>query len=149
MNRADFTPDSLDPMLSEFFRSRMPSPWPTAPIPASRMVEAAGPGHSLATPPQLPRSRPQPGSWANSRANSRAKLTLFASLALVLATGWYLSEGIPVGANRSGIPATGGENVLPASTATTPAEFQSDPQEKARKAKDPMTGFQPGTISLP
>ena len=143
MNQSHFTPEALDPVLSEFFRSRMRSPWPPAPVPASAVAEPVGIDRN-------PSSRPRAVSPGQANSASRARLTLFASVALLLGTGWYLSDSGPAverATKRSGTG--GGPNVLPDSIATTPAEFRPNQQDKAKKTQDPMTGFQPGSFRLP
>jgi hypothetical protein len=64
--------DDLDDLLTAFFRSERPSPWPAAPEPEEADV--------IARPASLPRRSP----W-----NSR--FALAASVALMLAGGWMLS----------------------------------------------------------
>jgi len=65
----------LDRLLSDFFRSEMPHPWPEAP----RADEQP-------TILPLPARKPRPG-----RSSWPSRLALVAAIALLLAGGWFLS----------------------------------------------------------
>jgi hypothetical protein len=65
----------LDWLLSDFFRSEMPSPWP-----------------ELARPDEQPMILPLPARKPRPRRSSwRSRLALAAAVALLLAGGWFLS----------------------------------------------------------
>ena len=133
-------PDDLDRLLSDLFKSRMPSPWP-----AVRVPEPAEPAGMLAVRNEEPAARPRPAA----DPGSRARLTLAVSAALLLGTCWYLSNGSqpadrPVG---SPAPATGpGRKDLSAEDRGILKELR---ERKAKEAKDPAAGFVPGPIKLP
>ena len=127
--------DALDGLLADFFQSRMPHPWPAAPVPVS--AEPARPAA---------RSTAEVGT----DATTRARLTLAASVAFLFGACWYLSggggsSGQPGGGPRPG----GGPNVLPDSTAKVPSAFEKNRKDDASKTKDPMTGFRAEPITLP
>ncbi|HKB38519.1 MAG TPA: hypothetical protein VKD72_18900 [Gemmataceae bacterium] len=65
----------LDRLLSDFFRSEMPHPWPEAPRPDEQPT-------ILPLPARKP--RPRRSAW-------RSRLALAAAIALLLAGGWFLS----------------------------------------------------------
>jgi len=65
----------LDGLLSDFFRSELPKPWPEPPI-----------------PDEQPQTLPLPARKPFSRWSAvRSRLALAASIALLLAGGWFLS----------------------------------------------------------
>src|SRR5262245_15171542 len=75
----------LDRLLSDFFRSEMPHPWP-----------------ELTIPDEQPRTLPLPARKPMPRRSSwRSRFALAASIALLLAGGWFLS-GKFAGISRSG-----------------------------------------------
>lgn len=81
-------PDDLDRLLSEFFKSELKKPWPKAPgtgAPKSEPSELAA-----ARTAEAPRNQPSPSARDNT---ARARFTLAASVALLLGTCWYLSNG--------------------------------------------------------
>ena len=82
-------PDDLDRLLSDFFKSQLKRPWPNAPFtaPVAQPSELA-----VSRPTEAPRNRPGPAS-----RDTRARLTLAASVALMLGTCWYLSSGFQPG----------------------------------------------------
>jgi len=65
--------DDLDRLLSDFFRSELPHPWPEAKIPDEQ-------------PKSLPARKSSP-RWATFRS----RFALAASIALLLVGGWFLS----------------------------------------------------------
>jgi hypothetical protein len=65
----------LDRLLSDFFRSELPHPWPEAPRPDEQPM-------TLPLPARKP--RPRRSSWPS-------RLALVAAIALLLAGGWFLS----------------------------------------------------------
>lgn len=71
--------DALDRLLSYYFKSQLRQPWPSAP--ETRRTEVA----SLA----VQRSKPA----VPQDSISRARLTLAASVALLLGACWYFSSG--------------------------------------------------------
>jgi hypothetical protein len=124
-------PDALDRLLSDYFKAQLRHPWPSAPV--SPRAEASGVVAARATP--TPR---QPMSHRDN--NSRARLTLAASVALLLGTCWYLSSGFQ-SADRAvpGNPSRGG--VLGDAGASKPdalEELKHDNAIKGDKARPPM-----------
>lgn len=100
-------PDRVDDLLSGFYKSKLPSPWPAAPA----FAEPAKP--RMAAP------------------SNRARYTLAASVAFLLGTCWYLSNGSRTERVPSQTP--GNPGILNDGSAKMPKEF-----EKAKKANDPM-----------
>ncbi len=93
-------PDELDRLFSDFFKSQLKRPWPNAPIPVAA-APAEPSGLVAGRTGETPRNRPSPATRDNT---ARARFTLAASVALMLGTCWYLSNGFEPGA-RSGAPA--------------------------------------------
>ena len=125
------SPDELDRLLGDYFKSRMPRPWPAAP--ATGSAEPA----RTAVP-------------AFADAGNRARLTLAASFALVFGGYLVLSSGWQP-ADRSGAPKPGAAptpGMLNEGTATMPDELK---EHGKRKATDPKAGppFKAGPINLP
>jgi hypothetical protein len=80
----------------------------------------------------------------------RSRLTLAASVAVLLGVCWYATTGGPIAERGGQRPAPGvGPNVLPDATAHTPPEFRKNSQEKAKNTTDPMNGFRPKAMPLP
>ena len=101
-------PDRIDALLSGFYKSKLPSPWPAAPA----FAEPAKP--RLAAP------------------SSRARYTLAASVAFLLGTCWYLSNGNPSADRPASKPAPEASGILDEGSAKMPKEF-----EKAKKKELP------------
>ncbi len=130
-------PDALDRLLSDYFNSELPHPWPAPPA-----VGHAEPSSAV---------RP---AYA-SDPNSRARWTLTCSVAVLLGSCWYFSNGWQAGHQQgSGKPAPGsapvGINNLDPGTADAskgaPGELA---RERAKKGTNPMGGFTPGPMKLP
>ncbi|HYH63571.1 MAG TPA: hypothetical protein VD866_02630 [Urbifossiella sp.] len=111
----------IDAVLTDFFRSELPQPFPAAP--------------GLAAPAAV---RRDPGR--------RARLTLAASVAALAGACWLLSNGGggPAGAARPGTVA----DVFQNSTARHPGATDKG-KAKAAATPDPMHGFAPGALPLP
>lgn len=96
-------PDRTDDVLSDYFKSKLRHPWPPAPATAhaepARAPAAAGQG-------------------------TRARVTLAASVALLLGTCWYLSNGTPTAGRAAPQPGVAGGIDLGKGTATQPKEFE-------------------------
>jgi hypothetical protein len=60
-----------------------------------------------------------------------------------------MSSGWPAADRPASRPGANGPNVLPESSAKTPAAFEQNRKDAASKTKDPMAGFQSGPITLP
>lgn len=89
------TPDELDPVLRAFFQAEAPRPWPRMAIP----VEVTPARRGFA-----------PGT--------RSRLTLAASVGLMLAGGLYLAQAVPT---RNPIPGQPGDSgVFGKSSAESP-----------------------------
>jgi hypothetical protein len=93
------SPDDLDRLLSDFFKAQMKNPWPNAPL-----AQTAEPSE-LATRPEAPRNEPAP---ARRDQTARAKFTLAASVAFLLGTAFYMSDGYAPTARPVAQPATNG-----------------------------------------
>lgn len=122
------TPDQLDELLSDFFKSNLPHPWPAAPVPARAELGA---------------------SQMKRQADNRARYTLAASVALLLGTCWFLSSGSQPASHPVAKPGARGPDVLRNGTATMPEPLDRIREGKAKKTADPMVGFQPPKINLP
>jgi hypothetical protein len=105
MSQATLPPDAIDDLLSGFFKSKMHQPWPAAPATAS-------------VQPASPRSVHHAGA-----SGSRARLTLAASVALLLGVCWYLSHGSNPGDRTAPQAAPGGPAILNEGSAKMPKEF--------------------------
>jgi hypothetical protein len=125
MSQTTHPPDKLDELLSDFFKAKLPHPWPAAPVPTP------------AEPSGLVAARTLP---ANADRGNRARMTLAASVALLLGACWFLSgEGQP--GPRAATRPGGGPSVLEQGTAKMPAAFDKVRADKAKKTDDSMKGF--------
>ena len=107
----------LDELLSDFFKSQLKRPWPKAPVPES--AARAEPSELAAVRAAEP-PRNSPPAPARRRDNTaRARYTLAASVALLLGTGWLLTDGLPPAGHLAPGPAanTPGNGFLPGSSA--------------------------------
>ena len=107
--------NSVDDLLSDFFKSKMRSPWPAAPTTQS------------AEPSSLRAAR-------RASHGNRARVTLAASVAILLGTCWYLSNGSQPAERGSAKPAVPG--ILDDGSAKMPPEFKKD--KKANVPTGPM-----------
>ena len=98
MNPMPLPNEPVDELLSDYFKSAMPKPWPAAP--------------RLAEPSQVAAARTEPGR--------RARFTLAASVAIMVGACWYFASA-PQPAART---RPGAEPMLPDGSATTPKEFK-------------------------
>lgn len=97
--------EELDRLFSEFFKAQLKQPWPNAPVPASGAAKPAEPSELVvARATETPRSAPAPARRDNS---ARARFTLVASVALMLGTCWYLSNGFAPGERPVSAPNRG------------------------------------------
>jgi hypothetical protein len=88
--------DEIDQILSAFFQSEMPKPWPKFTPPLSPTVRNG-------TAPLRPWTEPaRPTVWRFARAFSSSRLSLAAAI-LVMVGGLWLLGGLPL-PNRSEIP---------------------------------------------
>jgi hypothetical protein len=89
-------PEDLDRMFAEFFKAQLKHPWPNAPVPgATSAAKSAEPSELVAA---RATEMTEPAPTAAPRDNTaRARLTLAASVALMLGTCWYLSNGYQPG----------------------------------------------------
>jgi hypothetical protein len=122
MSRTPLPPDAVDAVLTDYFRSQLPKPWPAAP--------------ALATPAAPARRDP----------SRRARYSLAASVAVLAGACWLLAPATP----RPGVTVQpgAGPDVLPGATARTPKDADKA-KAKAAATTDPMHGFQPMAIPLP
>ena len=140
-------PDGLDQLLSDFFTSQMKRPWPAAP--------AVG----TAEPSVLVAARNAPTTPVRNRAavsgdnGNRARLTLAASVAILLGSCWYLSDGWQPAARSGGTPAAPGSAPRIDMNSGAADGKSGVPgvigKDSAIKGKDPMGGFKPGEIKIP
>lgn len=113
--------DALDQLLADYFKAELKQLWPTAP--ASSQIEASGLVAARAREPMARRDN-----------NSRARLTLAASVALLLGTCWYLSSGFQSGDRVvPGNPSRGG--VLGDAGASKPAALEELKHDNAIKGE--------------
>lgn len=133
MNQSPQNPDCIDRLLSDFFKSQVPYPWPSAPVSEASRAEA-----SVLTTARESRRASDPGR--------RPRLTLAVSVALLLGALWFMSAGSTPGPRPQGAPkpGTGTIDVIGQGTANLPKELHKDQKEN----KDGK-GFKPGPITLP
>jgi len=93
--------EQMEHLLSAFFRAELPRPWPEARLPFATRPLAASSRNGM---PALTASR----------------LSLAASVAVLIGTCWYLSTSIP----KSGGSSAGPSGLLRESEATVPADRQ-------------------------
>jgi hypothetical protein len=130
--------DSLDRLLSGYFKSKMKQPWPAAPATPSRMPMSepsvlAATRTSATAAVETPRN--QPAAAGSSRdGGNKSRYTLAVSFAVLLGTCWYLSNGSqpnervgPGGNNTHKL------NVFPDATAEKPAAIQQIQKDKAEQ----------------
>ena len=132
MNRAPQNPDGIDQILTDFFQSQLPHPWPSAPVPAA----------SLSQPSSLA-SRPAARS---ADSGQRARLTLAVSVAFLLGALWFLS---PTGTAPRQAPkaSPGGATDVLNGTATMPKEIDKHYKDRAKKSAtgiDDLAPREPG-----
>lgn len=105
------SPDDLDRLLSDFFKAQMKNPWPNAPL-----AQTAEPSE-LATRTEAPQGEPAPARRDNT---ARAKFTLAASVALLLGTAFYMSDGYTPTARPVAVPSNSGPSLFNGSDAKAP-----------------------------
>lgn len=129
------TPDELDRLFSEFFKGQLKQPWPKAPAPLTATAPAEPSELAAARAAETPRKQPAPAARDNT---ARARFTLAASVALLLGTCWYLSNGFQPG-ERPGQPApvSGKPGMLPESGASGQGDLrlQELQHDKAKENK--------------
>lgn len=91
MNENPLSDDSLDGLLSDFFKSQMKKPWPAAPATATNEPSSLATARAAQT--DAPRNQPTP----SRDSGSKARYTLAASVAIFLGTCWTLSNGFQPG----------------------------------------------------
>jgi hypothetical protein len=116
-------PDDLDRLLAGFFKAQVPHPWPNAPLPPVAQAEPS----VLATA----RAAEPPGRRDTA---VRARVTLAASVALMLGTCWYLSSGYTPGQRGPRQAAPTGPSLFDGSDANDKGVL---PQIQKNKAEDP------------
>jgi len=153
------TPEPIDRILSDFFKSELKNPWPAAPDTASlgtASLGTASPGTALPGNPRFGTPRPLASSPAASAQvvltapagppltdpTAKARYTLAASVALLLGTCWYFSSGLPGRSTGPFSPNTTTPDLLPDLTAGDPAALKHLRKDKAEHdIAPPMTGF--------
>lgn len=123
--------EGVDRLLADFFKSQMPHPWPSAPVPEESLAEPS----SLRIAPE---QSADPGR--------RPRLTLAVSVAVLLGALWFMSAGSTPGPRPlPARPGAGPSDLISGGTAKLPKEF-----DRKDKKEDPdKTGFKPGPITLP
>lgn len=101
-------PDDLDRRFSDFFKAQLKQPWPNAPLPAARPAPPVEPAALVAA---RATERPQ-AAPARRDSSARARVTLAASVALMLGTCWYLSDGFRPGARPATNPTPNGPSLF-------------------------------------
>ena len=99
--------DELDQLLSDFFKGELKKPWPKAPTPAARSTEPSELAAARAA--EAPRNQPSPAGRDNT---ARARFTLAASVALMLGTCWYMSNGFQPGERPTVAPPQSGPGLF-------------------------------------
>jgi hypothetical protein len=125
--------DGVDRLLADFFKSQMPHPWPSAPVPEGDLAEPS----SLRVVGE-PRRSADPGR--------RPRLTLAVSVALLLGALWFMSAGSTPGPRPLPARAGAGPNdLISGGSAKLPREF-----DRKDKEEDPdKTGLKHGPITFP
>lgn len=122
---ANQSSDGLDQLLGDFFKSQMKQPWPTAPLPVQ------------SEPSTLVAIRNSPSAKVGDHT-TRARVTLAASVALMLGTCWYFAGDVqPNQRGITGKPANSGTINLDNGTAGDPPALEHIKKDKATKP-DPM-----------
>lgn len=122
------SPDDLDRLLSDFFKAQMKNPWPNAPL-----AQTAEPSE-LATRADAPQAAP-----ARRDNTTRAKLTLAASVALLLGTAFYMSDGYTPSARPVAVPSNSGPSLFNGSDAKAPQGGVLDTISKDKAKGDAPT----------
>jgi hypothetical protein len=118
--------DALDRLLSNYFKAQLKQPWPAAPQapvvePSSFVVE------------RMARAEQPLRKTATSDTNSRARYTLATSVALLLGTCWFVSDGFQPANRIDTLPAGGG--VLSDAGAGNPAVLEELKHDRATKGE--------------
>lgn len=112
--------DHLDRLLADFFQAKLQRPWPDAP-----MTVIAKPSSLVATGVALseaPRNQP-----AARDTNRKSRYTLAVSVALILGSCWYLSNGFqPAPRPGSAVSPSGLLRGAEASKPATGVELRQD-----------------------
>jgi hypothetical protein len=133
--------EDLDRLLSDFFKSQMKKPWPAAPAVTSEPSVFVA---ARTAEVESPRNQP-----AGRDTGTRARYTLAASVALLLGTGWFLSNGFQPAERPGPLPGVAPKGIGDA-TASDPEVLKKLREEKARNGE----GFvipkaEPPKIDLP
>jgi len=150
--------ENLDRLLSAFFKSKMKQPWSPPPTTTTRvpvnepsvlLAARANSTATLASVAETPRNEPASTSRVAHRdQGNRARFTLAASVAILLGTCWYFSNGLQPG-ERTG-PGVPGNSATPSllkdAGASDPTALKELRKDKAEKGNE---GFAPPRIKLP
>jgi hypothetical protein len=127
--------DDLDRLLGEFFKSQLKQPWPAAPVVMTTAIEPSVLAATRAPEVAAPRNQPA----ASRDPGSRARYTLAASVALLLGTGWFLSNGFQPGERPApSAPTNSTPGMLGGGTAGNPEALKNLREDKAKNG-DPKT----------
>jgi hypothetical protein len=119
--------ENLDRLLSDFFKSQLKQPWPAAP--ATTVSEPSALVASRAATSETPRNQP-----AARDSNARSRYTLAVSVALLLGTCWYLSNGFQPG-NRSGPTTPAGGGMIGGAEGSKPKALETIREDNAVNGK--------------
>jgi hypothetical protein len=125
--RAEPAEDNLDRLLSDFFKAQMKQPWPAAPTVSVSEPSVLVAARTATT--EMPRNQPAPLSPARD-TGGKSRYTLAASVALLLGTCWYLSNGFQPGEQPGRGPA-GGTGLIEKGGASNPAALEHLKKDKA------------------
>jgi len=148
MNKTPLSDDALDAMFSDFFKSKLKQPWPTAPqvVTAHSEPSVLATARAAQSTTETPRNQP---ALASHDSSSKARYTLAASVALLIGTCWTLSNGFQPGDRPA--PGTGSSNNplnMNSGTASDPDALKELRRENATKGNNKNDGFVPPVIDL-
>lgn len=127
------SPDELDRLLSGYFKAQMQRPWPAAPVPTQ-----SEPAELVAV-----RNTTTAASPASDHT-TRSRITLAASVAILLGSCWYLSNGLEQGHRPAASkPSPGGEPGM------LPDGMSQDPEILSKVKEIKATQPQPDPADMP
>lgn len=129
--------DNLDRLLTDYFKAQLKHPWPGAPSMATNEPSSlyAVRNATEATP------RNQPAA-ATRDSSGKSRFTLAASVALLLGTCWYFSNGFQPG-ERNLTTTPNGAGMLPDAGASNPEPLEHLKKTNATGENDKTNGRSP------
>jgi hypothetical protein len=130
--------NNLDRLLSDFFKSKMKQPWPAAPatptrLPLSEPSVLAASRNSANSDVETTRNQPATAGPSRDRGN-KSRYTLAVSVAVLLGTCWYLSNGsLPSERNAPGSNNAPKLDMFPDAGASDPAVLKEKRKAEAEK----------------